>query len=175
MKTKVTLITLCLFFIAISCFSQSTQAQNELLGHLTGKWVLQGTIAGQQTTHDVSVDRVLGDQYVEVTEVSHEKEADGKPSYDAKVFITWNRGTNLYDCLWLDNTGNEGLKDGAAGHAPYEPNKLKFTFKTGTGNFYTTFIYDKLTDSWQWLMDGEENNKLQPFARLKMVRQTSGK
>ncbi len=27
-----------------------------LLDHMTGQWVLQGTIAGKQTTHDITAD-----------------------------------------------------------------------------------------------------------------------
>jgi hypothetical protein len=44
----------------------------------------------------------------------------------------------------------------------------------GNGNdgnvFHTTFVYDSDADTWQWLMDSEENGKLQPFARVKLTR-----
>jgi hypothetical protein len=30
-----------------------------LLDHLAGQWILQGTIAGKRTTHDVQVEWVL--------------------------------------------------------------------------------------------------------------------
>jgi hypothetical protein len=31
-------------------------------------------------------------------------------------------------------------------------------------------VYSKNTNTWQWLMDGEEGGKLQPFARVKLTK-----
>jgi hypothetical protein len=147
-------------------------AQDSLLTLLTGKWVLKGTIAGQQTTHDIQCDWVLGHQYIQFSEVSREKDNNGNPSYEAKVFITWNKTSKLFDCLWLDNTGNEGLKDGAVGHSAYLSNRLEFIFSIADGShFFTTFNYDKSTGQWQLLMDGEAKGRKEPFARLSMERE----
>jgi hypothetical protein len=51
-------------------------------------------------------------------------------------------------------------------------NEIAFLFydKDSKVVFHTTFIYDKKSNSWQWLMDNDENGKLQPFARLKMTK-----
>ena len=171
MKTFLMLMTLCLYLIPIKGIAQLASSQDSLLNHLSGKWILNGTIAGNQTTHDILSEWVLGHQYLQLTEVSHEKDLKGNPSYDAKVFITWNNKSNLYDCLWLDNTGNEGLRDGAVGHSEFRKDRLEFIFNAVDGSkFHTTFIYDKKADTWQWLMDGEENNQIQPFARLTLKR-----
>jgi len=143
-----------------------------LLDHLIGKWVLQGTIAGRETTHDIAVEWVLGHQYVQLHEVSREKNANADPAYEAIVFIGWDQPLSQYACLWLDVTGGGGLSAQAIGHAGRSGDKIAFLFKGSDGsNFHTTFVYDRDTDSWQWLMDGEENGKLQPFARVKITRQ----
>jgi hypothetical protein len=171
MKTKLKLIPVFIYLTQLFCLAQHSSSQDSLLNHLKGKWILQGTIAGNQTTHDVVVEWILGNQYLQLTEVSREKDLNGNPSYDAKVFITWNRTSKQFDCLWLDNTGNEGLRDGAAGHSVYKIDRFEFIFKAiDDSKFYTTFIYNKTTDTWQWLMDGEEKNKIQPFARLTLIR-----
>ena len=47
----------------------------ELLDHLTGHWVLQGTIAGKQTTHDVEAEWLLKREYLRLQEVAREKDA----------------------------------------------------------------------------------------------------
>jgi len=31
-------------------------------------------------------------------------------------------------------------------------------------------FYDKNTDSWQWLIDNQTEIKIQPFARVKLMR-----
>ncbi len=41
------------FLFSLSASSQSSDFQDALLDELTGIWVLQGTIAGEKTTHDI--------------------------------------------------------------------------------------------------------------------------
>jgi hypothetical protein len=51
-----------------------------LRGHLSGNWVLRGTIGGRPTTHGVEACWVLRHEYLQIHEVSREKEASGEPS-----------------------------------------------------------------------------------------------
>lgn len=152
-------------------FAQPKTFQDTLLDSMTGKWILTGTIAGQKTTHDVSASWVLGHQYLQLHEVSHEKDANNNPAYEAIVYIGWNETSKQYTCLWLDVTGSGGLSTQAIANAKRDGNKLPFLFKSSDGSlFHTTFVYNKNEDTWQWLMDGEENGSLQPFARVKLIR-----
>jgi hypothetical protein len=138
---------------------------------LTGKWVLKGTIAGQETIHEIDAKRVLNGQYVQLKEVSREKDEKGNPLYEAVVYICWQEAKKQYFCLWLDNTSNEGISNQVIGHAKQSGDKIEMLFKFSDANqFHTTFLYDRDTDTWEWLMDGEENGKLQPFARVKMTK-----
>jgi hypothetical protein len=70
-----------------------------LLDRLAGQWVLQGTIAGKQTTHDVQVGWVLKREYLRLHEISREKDAKGDPAYEAIVFVSWDPKTQEYICL----------------------------------------------------------------------------
>lgn len=168
--------TVLKIFASIVLFSfpasaQQPSFQDPLLDHLIGKWVLQGTIAGKETTHDINFEWVLGHQYVRFHEVSREKDAKGKPEYEAIVFIGWDQPSNRYACLWLDNTGGGGLSAQAIGHATRSGDEIAFLFKGSDGSlFHTTFAYSKGTGTWQWLMDGEEGGKLQPFARVRLTK-----
>jgi len=57
------------------------------------------------------------------------------------------------------------------GDAERDDDKIAFVFKGTDGSlFHTTFVYDRSADTWQWLMDGEQNGKLPPFARLMLTR-----
>ena len=169
-----TLFLRILIFISLTPFYLSAQqatSRDSLLEHMTGKWVLQGTIEGKQTTHDVVIEWVLDHQYLQINEVSREKKGNGKPEYEAIVYISHNSVLNSYNCLWLDNTGNDGLNGQAIGHAEANGTKLEFLFKGSDASiFHTTFAYDKSTDSWQWIMNAEMNGKLQPFASVKLTR-----
>lgn len=171
MKIALKLLLLLALLPANQINAQSQPVNDPLLDKMIGKWVLHGTIAGQETTHDVTVNWVLGQQYIEINETSREKDAGGRPQYEAIVFITWEQDKNQYSCLWLDNTGNGGLSGQAVGHAERSSNILKFLFRIpGNDDFQTTFVYNPQSDTWQWLMDSLGKEKTEVFARLTMTR-----
>jgi hypothetical protein len=164
-------ICLLILLSDFQAFAQTNPVRDSLLDKMAGKWILQGTIGGQETTHDIIAEWVLGHQYIQLRETSREQDSNGKPSYEAVVFITWDQALNQYSCLWLDNTGNGGLSAQAVGHANRNGDRMEFLFKiTDINTFHTTFLYDRDSDTWQWRMDNEENNKLESFARVKLTR-----
>ncbi len=160
-----------LLFVSFPASAQPSAFEDPLLDHFVGKWVLRGTIGGAETTHDIVADWVLGHGYVRFHEVSREKDAQGRPAYEAIVFIGWDQALGEYACLWLDSTGGGGLTGQAIGHAKRGGGEIAFLFKGSDGSvFHTAFSYDKGTDTWRWTMDGEEGGKLQSFARVKLTR-----
>jgi hypothetical protein len=166
------LVTAAALVLAVPAASAQPKAfEDPLLERLAGAWVLRGTIGGQATTHDVTADWVLGHEYLRLREVSREKDAAGRPAYEAIVFIGQDPGSDGYACLWLDSTGGGGLAGQSIGHAKRAADAIAFVFKGSDGSlFHTTFACDKAADAWQWLMDGEEGGKLVPFARLRLTK-----
>jgi hypothetical protein len=151
--------------------TQPSTPPDTLLDRLVGSWVLEGTIAGAPTTHDVVAGWVLEHNYVELHEVSREKDARGRPAYEATVFLTWEPAARRYSCLWLDSTGNGGLSARAIGHAPPGADDIRLLFPAPDGStFHTTFAYSRAADTWQWLMDGEGKDGRVPFARVTLRR-----
>jgi hypothetical protein len=133
--------------------------------------VLAGTIAGEQVTHDVVIDWVLGHHYVRIHEVARGLDSTGAPAYEAIVFIGWDGPSQQYACLWLDSTGGEGISGQAIGYATASGDSIPFVFHFPDGSpFYNTFAYDGATDTWQWHLDGEESGERQPFARVTLSR-----
>ena len=171
MKTFLKLILLVVLISPYAVKAQQISQPDSLLNKLTGKWVLDGTIDGQQTVHDIEAKRVLNGQYVQIKEESREKDKKGNPLYVAIIYICWQDATKQYFCLWLDNTSNEGISNQITGRAKQNGDKIEMVFKYSDANqFHTTFLYDRATNTWQWLMDGMENGKLQPFARVKLTK-----
>ena len=169
MKTLISLIFLLVMSVPATLKAQ--QLPDSLLNKLIGNWTLNGIIDGQKTIHDIDVQRVLNGQYVQLKEVSREKDQKGNPLYEAIVYICWEESKKQYSCLWLDNTSNGGISNGIIGRANQNGDKIELIFKYGdTNQFHTTFLYDKGTNTWQWLMDGEENGKLQSFARVILTK-----
>ncbi len=142
-----------------------------LLGHLAGKWVMRGTIQNQQTTHDVDAGLVLNGGYMQLHEVSREKDAKGAPDYEAIIYISLDEKAGQFSCLWLDTTSNAGLAPGATmGRGTANGNAIAFLFKNGADTFHNTFTYNPSADSWQWQLDDENGGKMTPFARLTLTR-----
>jgi len=164
-------ILILLFISPVTVKSQQVIQPDSLLNKLTGEWILEGTIDGKKTIHDIDAKRVLNGQYVQLKEVSREKNEKGNPLYEAIVYICWQEVKQQYFCLWLDNTSNEGISNGIIGRAKPNGDKIEMLFKFSDSiQFHTTFLYDRTTDTWQWIMDGDENGKLLPFARVKLTK-----
>lgn len=171
MKRLVIRILILLLIFPVAVKSQQTTQPDLLLNKIIGKWVLRGIIAGKETIHDVSAERVLNGQYIQLREVSREKDEKDNPLYQAIVYICWQEAKKEYFCLWLDNTSNEGISNGIIGHARQGGDKIDMLFNfSSTSQFHTTFLYDRNTDTWQWHMDGEEKGKILPFARVKLTK-----
>ena len=71
--------------VLVLCVPSLAADKDPLLDHMTGRWVLTGTIEGQQTTHDVEAQWILQNTYVRLTEVSREKDKAGKPARQAQL------------------------------------------------------------------------------------------
>ncbi len=150
--------------------AQERPVHSPLLDHLAGKWVLRGEITGQETTHDVEAGWVLDHHYLEIHEVSREKNQNGKPQYQATIYIGWNEPTKQYAAVWLDTYG--GISPGSIGIADPKENELTFVFRDEKGSvtFRNAFFYDGEGNSWVWRMDNVEGGVSKPFARLTLTR-----
>lgn len=169
MSIKKLLILLIATCISSSIYAQHNLTTDNLLDQMSGKWFLSGLMDGKQVKHDISAGWVLGHEYFQIKETSREKDAKGKPEYEAIVYITFNKVKNEYECLWLDNTSNAGLSNGIISHAKKETNKLALEFKfSETFYFYTTFTYNPAQKSWEWSMISDDKGKKGTFAKAVM-------
>ncbi|MBS1793716.1 MAG: hypothetical protein JSS81_07675 [Acidobacteria bacterium] len=162
-------LLLPIFLGVFSASAQQPTFQDPLLDHLVGKWVLRGTIAGKQTTHDVVAEWVLNHQYLKIHEISREKNEKGQPGYEANVFIGWDQASSEYVCVWLDDYGNVNSQSLAT--AKRSGNEIPFLFHYKDGSsFHTTFAYYPEGNYWEWRLDAEKNGSFNPFARVKLTR-----
>jgi len=158
--------------VAAPAAAQTADPQLELLDRMTGHWVLRGVIAKKQTTHDIDVAWVLNKEYVQIHEVSREKDAQGRPAYDAIIYIAWNPKLGEYSCLWLDNTATWDFKATGIGHAKPAADRIALRFQDPDGGIdRTTFAYDRKAGSWSWTIDSESKGKTTRFADVKLTRE----
>jgi hypothetical protein len=154
-----------------SPLSAQSQPADSVLARLAGRWVLRGTIARQVTVHDVAFTWLLNRTYLQMHEVSRERDATGKPAYEAVVLFTRDPKTGSYVCLWLDNTGVSAFEDAGIGRATVVGDSIPFVFRyTASTGFRTTFVYDRAREAWQWHMDNDSAGVRRPFARVTLTR-----
>jgi hypothetical protein len=156
-----------------ACLTAQNQslAPLNLLDRMTGSWVLKGTIGGKQVTHDVEAAWVLRREYMQIHEVSREKDADGQPSYEAIIFLSWDPKAGQYTCLWLDSTSGAGLTNGVTRKASPAPNSIPLVFTlSATESIHTTFAYADARDTWRWIIDDITNGKTDRFADVELTR-----
>lgn len=158
------------FLLASVAAAQQAPVNSPLLDHLAGNWVMRGTIAGRPTTHDVNARWVLGHHYIQIHEVSRDKNSSGRPQYEATIYVAWNEKPPHYSCVWLDVYG--GISPESIGIAAPQAGELPFVFKDDKGEitFTNDFIYDARADSWEWRMDNVEKGVAKPFGRVKLTR-----
>jgi hypothetical protein len=165
------LVFLVMIFVSLAVTAQQPPLNSPLLDHLSGKWVLQGTVGKQTVTHDFEAEWVLQHHYLRFYEVSRDKNDKGEPQYDATVFIGWNEKTKQYACVWLDVYG--GLTTESIGVATSKENEIAFVFtdEHGETSFTNTFIYDAKTNTWDNRLDNVVKGEAKPFARFKLAKQ----
>jgi len=170
MLTRALLTVAALVGIVVPTAHAQAPRRDSLLDHLIGAWVLRGPMAGQNVTHDVTFQWVLGNEYVEMTEVSRERTAAGVPTYEAIVYLVHDPHTQDYGALWMDNTDYNAFYPAGVGRGRAVGDSIPFVFTDSASRFHNTFVYDRKSDTWAWHMDNEDAHGLRPFARVMLTR-----
>ncbi len=169
---KRTLLSFALPVFTASALSAQSLPPDSVFDRLAGSWVLHGTIARQETTHDVRFEWVLGRSYLQMHEVSRERNAAGGAAYEAVVMFGRDPRTGQYACVWLDNTGTSAFDPAGTGRGFVAGDSLPFLFGYDSlTSFHTTFVYDRRRDTWEWHMDNDSAGVRRPFARVTLRRQ----
>jgi len=119
---------------------------DELLGKMTGRWKLTGTIRGQSVEHAVEAQWTLSHQFLQV----HEKDVATPPGYEANVMIGYDNTSERYVAHWLDIYG--GRVSETLGYGTRSDDQIEFVFEYPDGPFHTTFRWLADKKQWQWKM-----------------------
>lgn len=170
MRISPTLAAALCLSSGLSAAQTPSGPEHDLLGKLAGKWVMTGTIGKGHTTHDVDAEWVLNEEYLEIREVSRDKDADGKPHYQAIIYLVWDPKLYEYGSYWMDTTGYGMFNMDGVGRAKPDGDRIPFDFGDANDGIHTVFAYDRKANEWTWNIDNLEKGKVVPFARLKLTR-----
>lgn len=166
------------FALFLGCSSSSFAQEPEMPEHealmedMVGEWRMTGTIAGEQVTHDVSAEWILGRRYVRIHEVSRERDESGALAYEAWIDIAWDAENAEYVVMWLDNTGTTNFAEEGVGHGMPDGDRIPFVWHLADGTgIRNTFEYDREGDTWSWTIDNVgDSGRSDPFASLRLER-----
>lgn len=169
MKSFVLLaLTLC-WATAIS--AQTLAERGTPLDHLAGRWVMSGTIAGNEIVHDLEAEWVLGGHYLFFHEIARGRDEQGNPAYESRVYFGWDEEDERLVCLWLDVTGGGGLVPDGLGYGEPDGDRIPFVWGEGAeSQIHNTFTYRADSDSWTWQIDNVREGEARNFARVTLQR-----
>lgn len=157
--------------LAPAAFAQTLAERHTPLDHLAGRWVMTGVIAGQDIVHDLEAEWVLGGHYLFFHEIARERNEQGNPAYESRVYFGWDEAGERLVCLWLDVTGGGGLVPHGLGYGKPDGDRIPFVWGEGTdGQIHNTFIYLAEQDSWAWQIDNVREGVSSNFARVTLQR-----
>ncbi|HEX4737197.1 MAG TPA: hypothetical protein VH331_06525 [Allosphingosinicella sp.] len=160
---------LALLALPAAATAQQKTLQDPLLDRMVGHWVLEGTIAHKAVVHDVTAAWVIQHQYLKIDEVSRTRNAEGRPDYQATVYIGWYEPEHHYACVWLDVYG--GMAPESLGTAPPSGDSIRFVFRNHDGTILRTVMRWNAADRrWSWTIDQGPEDKLSNFARVILRR-----
>jgi hypothetical protein len=166
---SVLLAGFALLFVSASARAQQPTPQTALLDHLAGHWVVEGTFGDDPVSYDLSSQWVMNHQYLRLRVTSHEIDSDGKPDYEATIFIQWDPSAKRYRCAWIDTAG---ISSDSLGTAAPSGNEIPFVFKTADGATHTTFTYNARSDRWEVQLASEESGAVAaPYVRATLTRE----
>jgi hypothetical protein len=170
MKRLFVLLMVATCFAPVT-FAQTLAERNTPLDHLAGRWVMNGTIAGQEIVHDLDAKWVLGGHYLYFHETARGLNEKGDAAYEARVYFGWDEVNERLVCLWLDITGGGGLVPDGFGYGKPEDDRIPFVWGEGTDvQIHNTFVYRPESDSWAWQIDNVREGKANAFARVSLHR-----
>jgi len=167
------LLCACAMLVGGAAIAQEAgvSAQVKLLDQLAGSWLMKGTIDGKAVTHDVSAEWILSREYLQIHELSREKNDKGGPFYEAMILIEWDTKRKQYACLWLDTTSGGGLSGEGLGRAMEAGDSIPIVITIGGREaIHTTFAYERAADAWHWTIDDVSKGKPERFADLRLTR-----
>ena len=136
---------------------------------------MRGKIAGSDSVHDVHAAWVLNREYVEIHETSREKDADGKPRYEAIVYVSWDPDKRQFACLWMDTTAVSSFSPVGIGRLGPDGRSILFVFGSRDDGIETTFRHDPRRGAWSWSIDNLTHGKGTAFARLTLTKKSQAR
>ncbi|HUL74219.1 MAG TPA: hypothetical protein VLT86_14015 [Vicinamibacterales bacterium] len=151
--------------LAAAGLSQASQAKPEpldgpnrafhddLLDNLQGTWKAIGPIMGQPRDLNITAEWVLNHQFLLV----HQKDAkpiEGKPLYEAEVYVGYDNASDRYVVHWIDIYG--GRTSETLGYGRRMGNSILFVFEYPDGPFHNTFTWNAGAKTWRFLLEQKD-------------------
>ena len=149
----------------MSLILPATVHAQSLLDQLVGDWRMTGTVRGNPVTYTLVARRTLQDKCVEL----HMTDVSRPPRYEARVFIGQDSVPSQLVVHWLDAFG--AAYSIPHGTGSISGDTLRFSFHYASGPFRDTFVFDRATGAWRFLLEsGDGSGGWRTFATYTVRR-----
>lgn len=169
MKIALSFLLIILCLLPPSLPAQSAEDWREMPDHMTGSWHLTGEITGSGAHHQVHAEWILDRQFLRIREETAPDAPKTEKRYEALWFLGYDPISERYVLHLLDGFGARFSE--TLGYGTRNGNQIQFVFEYPDGPFHTTYRWDPVNKTWQWLLEQKDKNgKWVPFADLKLTR-----
>ena len=163
------LVALILIIAEIAAESVRAEARGDpdtgFLDAMAGDWIVTGTTLGKPIKYTLHGQRVLAGGFVRLDLV----DTNNPLTYQADVYLSYDRKKNDYIMHWLDQFGAAGAR--AVGEGRREGESLVIDIPYADGAFRDTFTYDPNAKRWRWRLEAQDKNgKWSTFANYNLSR-----
>jgi hypothetical protein len=130
--------------------ADARSADNAYLDALRGDWDMTGTLLGKPAKYHARGQRVLHGGFLRL----HMIDVADVPTYEADLFLGYDRHADDYIGHWLDRFGAAGARVVASGKRQGETLVIQFPYAEAA--FKDTFVYDPNTDTWSLLIESQK-------------------
>ncbi len=127
--------------------------RDDLLDRLRGAWTVRGAVHGRPQALRLTAEWVLNHQFLRIHEVDAAP-AQGRPAYEAEVFIGYDNASERYVAHWLDVFG--GRWSETLGYGTRSGDAIRFVFEYPDGPFHNTFTWNPASGTWRFLLEQKD-------------------
>ena|SRR5579863_8141219 len=169
---KILLLPVFTVLVLLSVTSAAQAAaewRDSLVDRLEGTWKLEGQVMGREAHHQVTAEWILNHQFLRI----HEKTSADAPGterpYEALWFLGYDSISERYVLHLVDVFGARYSE--TLGYGTRDGNRIRFVFEYPDGPFHTTYRWNPVDQTWQWLLEQKDKNgKWTVFADLKLTK-----
>ncbi len=150
------LVALGLAVSTAAAIPKTSPASDDLLDHLTGRWVLRGSMGEIELHQQVEAEWVVQGHYLRMHLIDAGSPAEGQVPYEAVYMLGYDEGAGDYLFHLFDTFGAAYTR--TIGVGTRTGDSIRFLFDYPGGLFANTFVRHQGEDRWEMVLEQQDDD-----------------